>query len=549
MARLARFSLVPIAAGLGIFAEWASLRTGPFEPAASSPEVRLAAADFVVGVVLVGCGVIAWERRCESWIGPLFAAAGLTWFLGTFGGSGWPGFSGFGSLFVTLHRGPLAHALLAYPSGRVTRRAERAVIAGTYILSAIAVAANTAAGTLVTAAVVLTVAAARYLLSVGPERRARLIAAAAAVAFSVVLVVGASELLTGVQSGSTFDRADNWAYRVVVALIAVALLIDLVSGRWTQATVTGLVVDLGALDETAPLRDRLAAALGDPTLEIGYRLAERDAYVDDNGRVLELPVADSSRVVTIVREDDEALAALVHDSAAVGDSELLESVAAAARIAVANARLQAEVRSQFDEIEASRRRIVEAGDTQRRRLERELREGAERRLGEVAVLLDEPGDGAGANYAAMLAETRAELGRAQAELREFARGIHPRILTEGGLAEALADLTSRAAVPVQLAVGEGRFPAPVEAAAYFACSEALANIGKYAQASRATIEVAPRDGALVVSVSDDGRGGASLDAGSGLRGLADRVEALGGQLRVESPVGEGTLLVAELPVT
>jgi signal transduction histidine kinase len=149
----------------------------------------------------------------------------------------------------------------------------------------------------------------------------------------------------------------------------------------------------------------------------------------------------------------------------------------------------------------------------------------------------------------MLEETRAELKRARTELREFARGIHPRVLTEEGLAPSLADLAGRATVPVGLNVTQSRFPAPVEAAAYFVCSEALANIGKYAKASRAAIEIAQRDGVLCVSIDDDGRGGANLDAGSGLRGLADRVEALGGRLRVDSPPGRGTVLSAELPLS
>jgi signal transduction histidine kinase len=547
MSRTLRFGLLPAAVGLGIFAEWASLRRGPFEPAASSSDVRLAAVDFVVGVALVACGVVAWDRRRESWVGALLAAAGFSWFLGTFGVSGWAGFSGFGSLFVTLHRGPLSHALLAYPSGRVARWIERAAISLVYVLSAVATLANTPVGTLVTACVVLAAAAYRYLRSAGPERRARLVAAVAAMAFAAVLVVSAGISLGN--AGIGVSRAVLWAYDIVIVLVAAALVLDLVSRRWTQATVTGLVVDLGTLDETAPLRDRLAAALGDPSLEIGYRLEERDTYVDERGRALELPDEGSSRAVTIVREGDAPLAALVHESAILGDAELLDSVTAAAQIAVANARLQAEVRSQLEEIEASRRRIVEAGDSQRRRLERELREGAELRLAEVATLLDEPSDGAGAGFAAMLAETQAELGRAQAELREFARGIHPRILTEGGLAAALGDLAGRAAVPVELTVPDARLPAPVEAAAYFVCSEALANIGKYAQASHAAIEVAARGHALLVSVSDDGRGGASLDAGSGLRGLADRVEALGGRLSLRSPRGEGTVLSAELPLS
>jgi signal transduction histidine kinase len=547
MSRAVRFGLFPTAVALGLFAEWASLRRGPFEQSASPSDVRLAAADFVVGIVLVGCGLLAWDRHSESWVGPLLAAAGFSWFLGTFGESGWPGFAGFGSLFVTLHRGPLVHALLAYPSGRVRRRTERGAIMGVYALSAVAVAAGTAAGTLGTASVVLAVAALRYVRSGGPERQARGVGAAAATAFSTVLFVAAAARLG--TAGARVDHAVLWAYLVVVVLIAVTLLVDLLFRRWTHATVTGLVVDLGAAsDARAPLRDRLAASLGDPSLEVGYRLEERDAYVDETGQVLELPNASSSRVVTIVRDEDEPVAAFVHDIAAVGDPELLESVAAAARIAVANARLQAEVRSQLAEIEASRRRIVEAGDTQRERLERELREGAERRLSEVAALLDEPVDGAPPGFVSMLYETRAQLEQAQAELREFARGIHPRVLTEGGLVAALADLARRAVVPVDVSVLDGRFPAPVEAAVYFVCSEALANVGKYAHASSAAIEVARHDCDLVVSIRDDGRGGASLDAGSGLRGLADRVEALGGRLRLESPLGEGTIVSAELPL-
>jgi signal transduction histidine kinase len=547
MSRLLRLALLPAAVVFGLFAEWASLRRGPFGGAASSSDVRLAALDFVVGLVLVGCGVVAWDRRPESWTGALLAATGFSWLLGTFAASGWPGFSDFGSVFVTLHRGPLSHALLAYPSGRVTRRIERTAIAGLYVLSAVAVAASTPAGTLVTAGVLLGVAGDRYLRSTGPERRARSVAAAAATAFSAVLAIAAAAGLSGAGAGAS--NAVLWAYEIVVLLTALALTLDLLLRRWTQATVAGLVVDLGSLEEEAPLCGRLAAALGDPSLEVGYRLAGRDVYVDDKGQTLNLPDAHSSRAVTIVRENDVPIAALVHDGAVLDDPELLDSVAAAMRIAVANARLQAEVGSQLVEIERSRRRIVEAGDRQRRRLERELHAGAERRLAEVSALLEQTGDEADADFTTLLEETRAELGRAQDELNAFARGIHPRALTEGGLAAALPDLTRSAPLPVELKVAATRFPAHVEVAAYFVCSEALANIGKYAEASHAAIEIAPRNTTLMVSVEDDGRGGASLEAGSGLRGLVDRVEALGGRLKLESPPGHGTTLVADLPLT
>jgi signal transduction histidine kinase len=545
--RVVRFGAVPAAAAFGLYAEWAALRRGPFELAASSSEVRLAVADFAVGVVFVGCGAVAWDHRPEILTGVLFVATGYTWFLGTFAGSGWPGYAAFGSLFVTLYRGPLTHALLGYPSGRPKGWIELWTIVGVYVLSAIAIAAETSGATFVTAGLVLAVAVYRYARSAGPERQARLVAATATACLSGVLVAGGVTSLAG--AGDAVNNGVSWAYDLVLIGIAVGLLLDLMLRRWTQTTVTGLVVDLGELGEAAPLRARLAAALGDPTLEIGYRIASAERYVDERGHAIELPEADSERAVTIVRERDEPVAALIYDREAVLDPELVHSVAAAARLAVANASLQGEVRSQLEELEDSRRRIIEAGDAQRSRLEQQLREGAELRLSEVAALLGDAGQGTDSPaFTAILDETRAELERAQSELREFARGVHPRLLTEGGLAQALPDLARRAPVPVELSVGKPRFPAPVEAAAYFVCSEALANIGKYANASRAAIGVEQRNGTLVVAVSDDGRGGASLDAGSGLRGLADRVEALGGRLRVESPTGEGTRLVAELPL-
>ena len=280
---------------------------------------------------------------------------------------------------------------------------------------------------------------------------------------------------------------------------------------------------------------------------LGYRLSDRGVYVDDRGRELELPEEDGDRRVTIVRDAGEPVAALVYDADVLAGPELVDSVAAAARLAVANARLQAQVQVKLEELEASRRRVVEAGDAERRRLERELREGAEQRLAEVDALLARAESRAEGESARRLAETKAKLERTRSELREFAGGVHPRVLSESGLAAALRELARRSAVPVELTVPDVRFAQPLEAAAYFVSSEALANVAKHAAASRARIEVQQRGGAVVVSIRDDGRGGATLSTGTGLRGLVDRVEALGGRLTVTSPPGEGTLLVAETP--
>jgi signal transduction histidine kinase len=300
------------------------------------------------------------------------------------------------------------------------------------------------------------------------------------------------------------------------------------------------VVDLGELGDAGTLRDRLARALGDPSLVVGYWLPAEGRYVDEAGRPVELPIAGGERAVTPIEQDGEPVAALVHDGSVLGDPRLVADVAAAARLAVANARLQAEVRSRVAEVAASRRRIIEAADTQRRGLEQRLHRGAEQRLGRVAELLSDSGP--------PLAEVAVGLEAARAELREFARGVHPATLVEGGLAAAVTELAERSPLPVQVKAPSGRLPAAVEAAAYFVCSEALTNMAKYAQASHASVRLEIRDGVLVVEVADDGTGGADPAGGSGLRGLADRVEALGGRLRIDSPPGRGTRVTAELPL-
>jgi signal transduction histidine kinase len=229
---------------------------------------------------------------------------------------------------------------------------------------------------------------------------------------------------------------------------------------------------------------------------------------------------------------------------------LLDSVASAGAIAVSNVRLQAEIRRQVADVAASRRRVLEAGDAQRRRLQRQLGDGAARRLIGVQEVLDlarrEAGTAAGGPAMERLEEAQRELRQAQTELRELADGIHPARLVEGGLA-ALSSLAEHAPFRVEVTVPPERFPPAVEAAIYFVCSEALANVAKHANASRVTINVMRSPGRMALEVSDDGIGGADLAAGSGLRGLSDRVGALGGRLRFESPPGMGTGILAELP--
>jgi PAS domain S-box-containing protein len=214
-------------------------------------------------------------------------------------------------------------------------------------------------------------------------------------------------------------------------------------------------------------------------------------------------------------------------------------------------RLNAELHARLEELAASRARIVAAGDVERRRLERNLHDGAQQRLVTLALslrlaLAKLDSDPAAAR--AVLADAGEELALALAELRELARGLHPAVLSDHGLRAAVEMLAGRAPVPVEIAdIPDERLPEPVEAAAYYLIAEALTNVAKYARASAVRVRVAASDAGVSVEVSDDGVGGADPAAGSGLRGLADRVEALGGSLDVVSPAGAGTSLRAEIP--
>jgi signal transduction histidine kinase len=210
--------------------------------------------------------------------------------------------------------------------------------------------------------------------------------------------------------------------------------------------------------------------------------------------------------------------------------------------------MQAQMTTRLREVDASRRRLVEAGDDERRRLGEELQSGVEQRLAAISGRLATLAAHRDGEPAIALRRLSVELDDAQSDLQRFAAGIHPRALTEHGLGAALAELAARSPVPVALAVVQRRFPSTHEAAAFFVCSEGLANVAKYAGATCVDIAVTATDERLVVRVADDGRGGADAARGSGLRGLADRVQALGGALQVESPSGSGTRLRAELPI-
>ncbi|MBI5106357.1 MAG: sensor histidine kinase, partial [Solirubrobacterales bacterium] len=298
-----------------------------------------------------------------------------------------------------------------------------------------------------------------------------------------------------------------------------------------------------------PVREMLAESLGDRSVAVAYWLPDRETFVDEVGRPVTLPEPGSGRAWTAVERDGRRVAAIVHDESLDTSPELVHAAAAASLLAIDNERLKADLRARLEELRVSRRRIVEAADDARRRIERDLHDGAQQQLVSLALQLRIlRGRVEGEQAQALVDGLSEQLSAALADLRELARGIHPAILTDRGLEPAIDEIIGRAPVPVDKEVElEGRLPAQVEATAYFLVAEALTNVAKYARATHARVEVFQGGGAVTVVVADDGVGGAAVGAGSGLRGLADRVAAVDGTLSIESPPGGGTRLQARIP--
>jgi signal transduction histidine kinase len=567
----------------------ALLATGAADGRLLSPS--RAAVGYGVGFFGLTVAVVLWDRRPDSRTGLLLTLALLVLLLGDLGvvfpRSGAAVTTGFATIY--LGAALVAHAVLSYPTGRLTSRLERGFVVAVYAFAVAYalpllllddpqapneswmtecvscarpythVAWANVHGTLHVLDVVLLVLILAFMaILVVKIVRAAPVAREVVLPLAFVTFLGAVRFaaqtalwLDGRWVGYWTSATMFWFETAVVGAIPLSLAAGMLWGRSSRGAVADLVVELERTPPV-PVRDALARTLGDPSLELALWLPERAAYVDGAGRLRRLPADGSGRAVTVLGPAEAPVAALVHDPALLERPALLRSAGAAARLALENERLQAALRLQLAELRASRTRIVSAGDEERRRLERDLHDGAQQRLLGLGLALQlarsELGPDAN-GAAALLDEAEVELRSALDELRELAAGIHPAVLTEHGLAAALGTLAARASLPVELREApEERLPAPVEAAAYFVVSEALANSAKHSGASAAVVRVRCRGDALVVEVEDDGAGGAAAVAGGGLAGLADRVHALDGELAVESPPGRGTRLRAEIPL-
>jgi signal transduction histidine kinase len=489
-------------------------------------EPRLWVADLAVGLCFIATGALATQRLARRGAGTLLVATGVTWFL-----------SNLSADLQYLYRGPLVHLLVAYAGVRPRTRLDSVAVVVAYIAACLAPVWRSDPVSVVLVLALVAVAARGFLTATGPARRERLTALQATAALAAVLV-GAAIARTLVPAADVREPA-LLAFEAVLVGCAVWLYTRLLP---PAVRVADLVVELGET-RSGTLRDRLARVLGDPELAVGFWSPAASGYLDDAGRPLALPEPESGREATRVEREGRPFAVLVHDAAVLADPALVEAVASAARLEASNVALQAERRARAGELVASRRRLLVAADRERRALEARLRRGPEQRLMEVEGTLaalpatDEH-----------VARARRQLTLTLDDLHGLARGLHPRDLVEGGLRGALGSLAEHAPVPVERDVRVERLPEEFEATLYFVCAEALANIAKYARATRAELTIVATDGHVSLTVADDGIGGADRARGTGLQGLADRVETLGGTLNLASPPGQGTRLTVHIPL-
>jgi signal transduction histidine kinase len=511
------------------------------------------AADLALAWSLVAASLVVLERQRWRPTARLLAAAAFA-LLGA--DLAWTSTRVVGTIGVLLGwswAAILVRLLLTFPEGRPWTTATRVVVPAAFVTAVggqVVVAfassrvqaahrAQEIAALAVGAAVLgLVVPRLPTLHGAGRRARAPLLLAAAACAATAVAFLG----------WALAADASSSALNTIARLVAISLPLGVVWGivwsRLHRPQASELVVELST--EAADMRARLARTLGDPTLELAYRLDD-GRYVDAAGHAIELP-RQADRALTALTSGGEEIAVLVHDPALLDEAGLVESVRATAGLVLTNERLAAQVRSQLVEVRASRARIVAAGDAERRRIERNLHDGAQQRLVTLSMALGLEASRAGKGTAGALSRAQDEIEQAIAELRELARGIHPTLLRDEGLEAAVMSLARRTPLPVTMHGSVStRVPDAVALAAYFVVAEALTNVVKHASAPEASVALDHGAGMLRVIVRDGGVGGARIAPDSGLAGLRDRLDALDATLTIDSPPGGGTTVCAEFP--
>jgi signal transduction histidine kinase len=567
---LLRLALWPAGLALGVF----SLAVARDEPAFSFAGSTLEGAVALLGAgwALLACGLVFSGRRPGNTVGPLLPAAGCAWFLAEWDtpGAGSAAVFTTGLVFYAACPPLVAWAMLAYPSGRLGFWEERVAVglalAGAVLVLGLLPAFFNDPATvgcvqcpdnlllvsddpelvddlnrmgfqsgLAWSLLLMAVAAWRVARSTRTRRRVVAPVVLAGCAYlGLVAAAFGTNMDRGFVGSGALDRRLWLAQAAALAVLAAAVAWGLVQARRTRSSLAQLIVELGESAPPGGLRDGLAETLADPELEIAYPVGG-GRYADALGRPVDVAPPDDRAATPLIREG-RPVALLLHRAELLDNPELIEEVTSAARLGLENERLQAEARAQLEDLRASRVRIVEAGDTERRRLERDLHDGAQQRLVGLSLALrllrSRLGTDAEHELVVRLEEAEAELGRAVAELRELAHGIHPAVLSDEGLAAAVEALAEEAPVRIA-ALPQERFSPAVETAAYLVVAEA-------AKAGAARVSAERRDGTLVVDVEAEAEPEGLLD-------LEDRVGALDGRLGVERLTGDRVRIRAEIP--
>lgn len=527
----------------------------------------------VVFWIYVAAGLVAWWRRPSNRMGALIIVGGFALFAGSLANTGVLPLVVIGIITATSVLAVAIHLLHAFPSGTLRSTASRVIVAAGYVVALVLQAPlylfdpasplvisdrpdlltiGTDAQRIVGFAVAgaTTVVLARRLIRAdGPHRR--VLGPLFAYGILAVLIIPASATVETAIGLSPLARVGLQS--VLLAGIPIAFAIAALSGGFARTgELEELGVWLGSTREVRPaLKSALARSLGDDSIEIVFWVPHREAWVDSAGAPVIPPAEGGERSSVEVRAGDRRIGAIVYDASLIADPELVRAAGRVVAIAMERERLTAELLASQDALVASRLRLVVAADRERRRIAQNLHDGIQVQLVLLALdaqqLANMPGAAPGTREQATT--LRKGIDSAATDLRRLVHDVMPSTLIERGVSAATEDLVDRMPVPTRLLLGitDGSLPASIERTAYFVIAEGLANALKHSKAASFGVRLEREGDRLVVEVDDDGVGGASLDAGEGLRGLSDRVEVVGGRFSVDSRIGDGTRVRAELP--